>query len=297
MKNESVQNDEVSVSKKISVEVAGRSIVVSLLKMGEHEGMTVGQAAELFGVDSNTVKEHVKNHGLMIAGISSDHLKVLKSLGVIPLKSARANFLPRETIRQLVRHIGTPEAQAAYDHLWAMADDGMTFLKTQAEVHSTDPIDIAEMLLNTAKVERAMRIEAERLKEIADKRAFSAMGSSGANSRAAAKEKARADEAEKYVEFRKLKDAIYAAQNDFCNLTRIDYRAFGSKLEDFTLEVSGKRIRHWTIKDQSNLKDLHISLSCAQAMVNCIYMKAGQPKKYPLVKLEYTWPKQAGAAS
>ena len=172
-------NDSLSISRDVPVVDLGRTLTVKLLKMGEEEGLTVAQAASLFGVTDAAIKNHVKNHRLNFDTFSVEQLKYLKLQGVLPLNTPTANFLPRETLRQLVRHIGTPAADAIYRHLWQMADEPAEYLKTQADVHDTDPISIAERLLVIAKEERVKRVEAERLQAVADKRAFSAMGTAG----------------------------------------------------------------------------------------------------------------------
>lgn len=152
---------EFEVSRSVEVSVDGRAVVVSLLRLGADEGMTVAQAAELFGVDVSNIRHVVRNHGLLVVNITHDQQKALKEQGVIPLKTTVANWLPRETLRQLVRHIGTPQADAAYSQLWAMADDTTVQVTTLAEALMKDPLDLCEYTLNALKAERTKRLVAE----------------------------------------------------------------------------------------------------------------------------------------
>lgn len=133
-----------------SLQQAGETIVVTVLRMGNDESMTVADVAELIGVTAAGLRGMIRDHSLIVCIAHDDQMEQLKQLGVVPLKSARANLLPKATIQALVKIVNTPEAWAAYNQLWvdaagpkATADDVITKL-AQATKQSADVV----MLLN-----------------------------------------------------------------------------------------------------------------------------------------------------
>jgi hypothetical protein len=89
-----------------------------MLTIGDQEGMLLPELARVLGVAQQTLRSHCERHSLNINAVSVDARRQLKKEGIIHLNSARVNFLPRETIQELVRLVGTPEAKAVYNQLW-----------------------------------------------------------------------------------------------------------------------------------------------------------------------------------
>jgi hypothetical protein len=84
--------------------------------------MLLPELAKVLGVEGQTLRMHTARHSLNIVTVSVDARRTLKKEGLIHLNSARVNFLPKETIRELVRLVGTPEARAIYSQLWDVAE-------------------------------------------------------------------------------------------------------------------------------------------------------------------------------
>lgn len=133
-----------------SLQQAGETIVVTVLRLGDDESMTVADVAEMLNVATSNIREHIRVHSLVVRKTDDQELVTLRKLGVVSIKTTTANLLPKATIQALVKIVNTPEAWAAYNQLWvdaagpkATADDVITKL-AQATKQSADVV----MLLN-----------------------------------------------------------------------------------------------------------------------------------------------------
>ena len=107
---------------------------MKLLKLGEEEGLTTKQAAELLGVAPDSITQELNRHSLNRLTVSGSVLQDMKRLQIVGSRTKEANFLPRDTIRQLVKILNTPEAQQVYDQLWVLADTAYeAHVKSQEE--------------------------------------------------------------------------------------------------------------------------------------------------------------------
>lgn len=131
----------------------GRAFVAQVLEMGGADYMTVSQAAEALGVTEGGVRQSIHAHDLHIISTSEDVLAELKSLQVIPLRSARANLLPKETVKALTKIMNTPHAWAAY---WSLWEDTAEL----AEIKADRPLNTSEEIrLRTAISDRSRMFE------------------------------------------------------------------------------------------------------------------------------------------
>ncbi|SMF35121.1 hypothetical protein [Pseudobacteriovorax antillogorgiicola] len=112
-------------SKEISVE--GKQFFVGLVSMGEDEGLLVSQAADLFGVRQNTIWTHVQKRGLSYSVIPRESLLWLKKQGFIGPRAPKACFLPKETLRALVKLINSNVAWDIFNRLWEVTDRAYEF--------------------------------------------------------------------------------------------------------------------------------------------------------------------------
>lgn len=108
---------------KKSFESNGKEIVVSIVTLDAGEGMFLPDVAKALGVDSSTIRTHVKNHNLIVENLNDQKLVGLKSLGLIHSRVVQINWLPKRTIQELVAIVGTPEAKAALRYLWDIAEN------------------------------------------------------------------------------------------------------------------------------------------------------------------------------
>lgn len=106
---------------------------VKLIVMAGEEGLTTGQVSDLLGVSPVTIRRHAQEHGLSFVQISSEILPKLRQDNVISMKGRAPKWVPKETIRQLVKHVGTDKAQAIYDQLWKLAEENITGKATTQE--------------------------------------------------------------------------------------------------------------------------------------------------------------------
>jgi hypothetical protein len=109
----------------------------------------------------------VKNHGLNSVNATDEHLKSMKDLGVVPLRTPTVNLLPRETIEALVKVINTEEAWAAYRQLWKIARGEETSRPLSDNIGSF--IQATEKL---ADVARLLKQDVEAVKADADSSPF-----------------------------------------------------------------------------------------------------------------------------
>lgn len=101
-----------------SLRIGAREVIVSLVVHNGAEGMLTNQVAEILNISENAIQKHIRNYALS-AGVMLPHImRTLKDQNIIPIKSKQATFLPRETIKALVKIVGTPEAWAIYEQLW-----------------------------------------------------------------------------------------------------------------------------------------------------------------------------------
>jgi hypothetical protein len=104
----------IQIVDKIYKQADGSEITAHMIRMGDEDLLTVGEAAEAFGVEPATVRQLVLKHGLDRVDAIDAVVQELKKAGVIGLRTSTVNLLPRATIDELVRIINTDEAKAAY---------------------------------------------------------------------------------------------------------------------------------------------------------------------------------------
>lgn len=132
----------VNVIKK-TVEFEGRLLDAMLVQLkdanGEfgEEGMIQPRFAELIGTSNTNVGLRVSNKNLHRTTLSrSVTLSQLKGLHIVGHATGKVNFLPKATIRELVRIIDTPQAKAIYNQLWDDAEDNVTNKALVTELQS-----------------------------------------------------------------------------------------------------------------------------------------------------------------
>ncbi len=102
--------------KKISLN--GREALVQIISMGEEDGLTVSQIAELLNTSTRNITKHLDKHAICSEPIVPNIRKMLAKQGIIPIKTPKVLFLPRDSIVALVKVINTDEAWAMYYQLW-----------------------------------------------------------------------------------------------------------------------------------------------------------------------------------
>jgi hypothetical protein len=171
----------------VQKKVLGSGLSALLITLDGTEGMTLPALAEVLGVDIDSLRSHCDRHNLIKTAISSFNQKELRARGVIPMRGRSPHFLPKETIKELVRHVGTPEAKAIYSQLWEVAEavqqGDLIKASTIVGIEYDDMLDnlekataIARKAIADRKIETARADEAERTKSwIGSKREATAM--------------------------------------------------------------------------------------------------------------------------
>ncbi|WP_132325945.1 hypothetical protein [Pseudobacteriovorax antillogorgiicola] len=113
------------VNKAISVD--GQDLFIDLVKMGKDEGLLVNQAADLFGVDQSSIWFHLKKRELGYLVLPRKLLIELKNHGVVNRYTPKACFLPKETLRALVKLINSNVAWDIFNSLWEVTDKAYEF--------------------------------------------------------------------------------------------------------------------------------------------------------------------------
>jgi len=147
---------------KTTVQAKGKEIIVNLIRMGEEDGLTVQQTADLFEVTQSAVLKHLKRHSLTAGQIVPQSLQELKKAKVIPLRTKTALWLPRETVRQLSTLIGTDVAKEITKQLFEALDKPVEAVKVHAEAKNLDPMEVMDLMYAELKrqVARADKAEA-----------------------------------------------------------------------------------------------------------------------------------------
>jgi hypothetical protein len=106
---------------KKAFESNGKEIVVSIVMLGESEGMFLPDVATALNVDSSTIRTHIRNHNLCVEIFNGQSLDDAKQQGLVSKMVRSINLVPRDTIKALVKIVNTPEAWSAYNYLWEVA--------------------------------------------------------------------------------------------------------------------------------------------------------------------------------
>ena len=137
----------------------GREIIVTVITMQDGDFMTVREVALLLNTTQENLRKHIGRHGIIVTKSNDAQIVQLKQQGVIPIKSARANLLSKDNIKDLVRYINTPEADAAYSQVWKDAQTLHSLTNFDQDIKSVEGIDYTMRAL--AELKQAI-IRAER---------------------------------------------------------------------------------------------------------------------------------------
>ncbi len=142
------ENSEVKFS-ALEIERAGTRIKVALVGLGSEEGLVINQAAELFEVSVSTILKHITRHAITYGLLVRKSLQVVKNTGLVSPNTARAVFIPRSGLRDLVRVIGTDSARSAFHQVFDDAEE-LLRIKPENELLKQKVGDQAARLLETA---------------------------------------------------------------------------------------------------------------------------------------------------
>ncbi len=116
------ENESIKLS-PLEIQDKGKVMRITLVTIGPEEGLTTGQAAELFQITESTVRKHLDRHAICSGLLVLSMLQLLKTNGVIHSKASQAIFIPRQGLRDLMRVVDTDEAKAAYHQLFDDAEE------------------------------------------------------------------------------------------------------------------------------------------------------------------------------
>jgi hypothetical protein len=136
-----------------------------LVTVNGQEGMLLPHLAKVLGVTQSTLKDHCTRHRLLIARPDADQILDMQKLNVINLKTRRVNLLPRETVRALIKLVGTPETWAIFEQMWEVVNNVYNGNVVQAMTDTgVVPKDAREYLrMALAELDKAVE-ENDRLK-------------------------------------------------------------------------------------------------------------------------------------
>jgi hypothetical protein len=115
----------MQLNKKV-FQTNGKEIVVSIVMLGESEGMFLPDVATALNVDSSTIRTHIRNHNLCVEIFNGQSLDDAKGQGLISNMVRSVNLITKRTVQELVAIVGTPEAKAALRYLWDIAENPAT---------------------------------------------------------------------------------------------------------------------------------------------------------------------------
>ncbi len=125
--------DKLEINKK-KITLNGKNAVVQIISMGEEDGLTTPQLVDLFNTSQQNISKILSKYAIRSQPLVVSIRKNLLEQGVIPFRTTRVSFVPRDSIAALVKVINTPEAWAMYYQLW---DDSRELSKENAELRAS----------------------------------------------------------------------------------------------------------------------------------------------------------------
>lgn len=188
----------VSTSVLVTRKVLSNGLTAALISFGDFEGMTLPEITRVFGIPRMTITDHMKAKGFDFCRNSVESRKYLIAERVIPITGRPPKLVSKEAIQSLVRFISTEETDATYAQLWDVVEAVQKgdIQTAQTLVGLTPAIAISHLKIALAGWEASeLKVAAEsnradsetKLRVVADKRAYSSMGTSGAMAKRAYK--------------------------------------------------------------------------------------------------------------
>lgn len=106
-----------------TIEFNGKAALAKLLFVDGQEGMLSTHLAELLNIANSTMREHIQRYAISAQALPAHSMRSLKDMDVIPIHARTAVFLPRDSVRALVKIINTDEAWLIYRQLWDDAEE------------------------------------------------------------------------------------------------------------------------------------------------------------------------------
>jgi hypothetical protein len=106
-----------------TIELNGKAALAKLLFVEGQEGMLSTHLAELLNIANSTMREHIQRYAISAQALPAHSMRSLKDMDVIPIHARTAVFLPRDSVRALVKIINTDEAWLIYRQLWDDAEE------------------------------------------------------------------------------------------------------------------------------------------------------------------------------
>ncbi len=125
--------EKLEINKK-KITLNGKEALVQIISMGEEDGLTVPQLAELLNTSDQNVRKRANEHAICTVPIVPSIRKTLLKHNIIPIKTSKVLFVPRDSISALIKVINTPEAWAVYYQLWDDAAELISLKQDLAKV-------------------------------------------------------------------------------------------------------------------------------------------------------------------
>jgi len=126
----------VKIEEKKIEAVNGMKLLVQILKDEEYKDgyVSLRHTYELLGMSKQAMHNLFKrNQHLEFVNVSCTNYISLRNQGVIPLTGSPGKFVSKDTFKQIVKLVDTPEAEAIYNALWVVVE--------RAAAHPTDMFD------------------------------------------------------------------------------------------------------------------------------------------------------------
>ncbi len=109
--------DELTISEK-KIALNSKETIIFIIKLNCEEGLTIPQVADMFNTSSEHIRKSINRHALATGQIVPKSMKALKNTNVIPLNTPKTRFVPKDSIKSLVKIINSPTAWTIYFQLW-----------------------------------------------------------------------------------------------------------------------------------------------------------------------------------
>jgi len=100
------------------IKLQAQKLIARVVKLDETEGMLATHLSELLNISESGLRKHIHRHAIGAQSLVAHRMRSELGADVIPMFARSVLFIPKASIKQLVKVIDTPEAWAIYLELW-----------------------------------------------------------------------------------------------------------------------------------------------------------------------------------
>ena len=107
---------------QVQSKVLKSGLTTIIVTLNGQEGMTFPEVVRVLGIPRKTISDYCEKVRVELWRIPAGIASTLRKDNVIPLRGATPLFIPKSTIKDLVRYYSTPATDLIYQELWEAAE-------------------------------------------------------------------------------------------------------------------------------------------------------------------------------